>query len=130
MVSRPVFATEFRHAVPMTLTFHGIPNCDTVRRARAALGARGVAYRFHDSRRDGVDMAALKRWAARVGWERLLNRQGTTFRRLPDEVKADLHEPRALALMAAHPAAIRRPVAEDGETLLVGYDADAYAALG
>lgn len=114
----------------MTLTLHGIPNCDTVRRARAALDARGVAYRFHDFRRDGVDRAALARWATHVGWERLLNRHGTTFRRLPDEAKADLDETRALALMAEHPAAIRRPVAEHGDVLLVGFDADAYAALG
>jgi len=113
----------------MTLILHGIPNCDTVRRARAALDARSVAYRFHDFRRDGVDPAMLARWAARVGWERLLNRQGTTFRRLPDEAKADLDEARALALLAAHPTTIRRPVAENGDVLLVGYDAEAYASL-
>ena len=107
-------------------TLYGIRNCDTVKKARAWLDARGVAYRFQDYKADGVDAAALDGWIARLGWERLINRAGTTFRKLPDADKADLDAPRAAALMRAHPSAIRRPVMVDGETLLVGFDAAAY----
>ena len=110
---------------PMIL--YGIRNCDTVKKARAWLEAAGVAYAFHDYKSAGVDVARLNGWVDRLGWEALLNRSGTTFRKLPDAAKADLDRERAVAIMLAHPSAIRRPVLEGGETLLVGFDADAYA---
>ena len=113
----------------MTLTLYGIANCDTVRRARAALDGLGVDYAFHDYKKVGVDPALLKRWIARVGWERLLNRRGTTFRTLPEADRVDLDEGRALAIMLAHPSAIRRPVIDFGDELLIGFDPQRYAAL-
>jgi arsenate reductase len=110
-------------------TLHGIPNCDTVRKARAWLDARGVAYAFHDYKKSGIAPDTLAAWAARAGWEKLLNRAGTTFRRLPPEATASLDEPRALALMAAHPSLIRRPVLTHGDTLEIGFDPARFAAI-
>ena len=108
-------------------TLYGIRTCDTIKKAPAWLAANGVAFRFHDYKVDGVDAAALQRWIDRLGWERLLNRNGTTFRKLPEEAHAPLDAARALRLMLDHPSAIRRPVLVAGETLLVGFDAEAYA---
>ncbi len=102
-------------------TFYGIPNCDTVKKARARLDAGGVAYAFHDYKKAGVDPAALDRWMAAVGWEALLNRAGTTFRKLADADRADLGTAKARALMLAQPSLIRRPVVEHGDTLLIGF---------
>ena len=107
---------------------YGIPNCDTIRKARAWLKDAGVACRFHDYRRNGVPLERLDAWVVRLGWQALLNRAGTTFRRLPEEQRSDLDATRAVALMRAHPAAIRRPVLEAGETLLVGFDPARYQA--
>lgn len=113
----------------MALTLYGIPNCDTVKKARAALDARGVAYRLHDYKKAGVDRALLADWIERAGWERLLNRQGTTFRKLPDADKADLDVGKALAIMLANPSAIRRPVIDLGDELVIGFDPECYATL-
>lgn len=114
----------------MPLQLYGIPNCDTVKKVRRALDSRGVVHDFRDFKKEGVDPAQLARWAARVGWEKLLNRSGTTFRRLDEADRRDLDEARALALMAAHPSMIRRPVIEGPDDLLiVGNDADAIANL-
>lgn len=113
----------------MTLTLYGIPNCDTVKKARAALDARGVGYAFHDYKKAGVDPALLTDWIARVGWERLLNRQGTTFRKLPDEQKTDLTSAKAAAIMLANPSAIRRPIIDLGDELVIGFDPERYATL-
>ncbi|MDB5694978.1 MAG: ArsC family transcriptional regulator [Sphingomonas bacterium] len=110
------------------MILYGIRNCDTVKKARGWLDARGVAYVFHDYKTAGVDGEELDRWVARLGWEALLNRTGTTFRKLPDAEKTDLDVPRSTALMLAHPSAIRRPVLADGETLLVGFAPDVWAA--
>ena len=110
------------------LTLYGIRNCDTIKKARAWLDAAGVAYAFHDYKAEGVDRAALERWVDRLGWELLLNRSGTTFRKLADADKADLERDRAVALMLAHQSAIKRPVLERGDTLLVGFSPDRYAA--
>ncbi|WP_439533932.1 arsenate reductase [Polymorphobacter sp.] len=114
------------------LTIHGIPNCDTVKKARAWLAAAGIEARSHDFRKDGVP-AALDDWVAAKGWEVLLNRAGTTFRALPDADKAGLDADRALALMRAAPATIKRPVlagarADGGLVLLVGFKPEAWAA--
>jgi arsenate reductase len=107
---------------------YGIRNCDTVKKARAWLDARGLAYDFHDYKTAGIDEARLRGWLGRVGWERLLNRAGTTFRKLPDSEKVGVDEDKAVALMLAQPSMIRRPVVETGGELLVGFDPDRYEA--
>ena len=109
-------------------TLYGIPNCDTVKKARAWLGDAGIAYAFHDYKKAGIDEGRLRRWAAEAGWEKLLNRAGTTFRKLPDADKTGLDEDKAIALMLAQPSMIRRPVVEGGDTLLVGFDPDTWLA--
>ncbi len=112
----------------MTVELYGIRNCDTVKKARAWLDDAGIAYVFHDYKVEGVDAARLARWARHAGWERLLNRSGTTFRKLDDHARADLDKTKALSLMTAHPSLIRRPVVEYSGGLLVGYTPDAFAA--
>jgi arsenate reductase len=113
----------------MTATLHGIRNCDTVKKARAWLDARGVAYRFHDVRTDGLDRAMLEGWVRQVGWETLLNRAGTTFRKLPEAEREGIDEARAVALMLAQPSMVKRPVLDLGGTIHVGFAPERYAAL-
>lgn len=108
------------------IELYGIPNCDTVKKASAWLDAHGLAYRFYDYRKAGVDAAALRGWVDRLGWEAVLNRAGTTFRKLPDADKAGLDAERATALMLAQPSAIRRPILVSGDTLLAGFKPDIY----
>lgn len=103
------------------MVVYGIPNCDTVKKARAWLVAQAIDHRFHDVRKDGLDAARLDGWAAALGWEALLNRAGTTFRKLPDAAKADLDAARAVALMLAEPAMIKRPVVEYAGGVMVGF---------
>jgi arsenate reductase (glutaredoxin) len=110
------------------ITLYGIPNCDTVKKARKWLDAAGVAHRFHDVRKDGLDAARLAGWVAGLGWEAVLNRNGTTFRKLPDAAKADLDAAKASALMLADPAMIKRPVVEYPGGLLVGFKESDWAA--
>lgn len=110
------------------LTMYGITNCDTVKRARTWLAAQGVAYNFHDYKKAGIDAATLDRWMDAVGWEVLLNRAGTTFRKLPDADKADVDRAKATALMLANPSMIKRPVVEGGAQLIVGFREDVWAA--
>lgn len=113
----------------MALTLYGIPNCDTVAKARKWLDARGIAYGFHDYKKAGVPEAALAEWVDALGWEVLLNRRGTTFRKLSDDDKADIDEAKARRLMIAHPSLIKRPVVTTGEgEALVGFDATAWSA--
>jgi Spx/MgsR family transcriptional regulator len=113
------------------VTVYGIPNCDTVKKARAWLDERGVAYAFHDYKKQGIDPARLRAWAGAVGWEALLNRRGTTFRKLEEAQKRDLDEAKAIRLMEALPSSIRRPVVEYPGGILVGFDSSAWAeALG
>jgi len=114
----------------MTVTMYGIKNCDTIKKARAWLGAHGVAYDFHDYKASGIEAGTLRGWAKQVGWEVLLNRAGTTFRALPDADKADLDEAKAIALMVAQPSMIKRPVLESAGALLVGFKPDTYLAVG
>ncbi len=111
----------------MTVTLYGIPNCDTMKKARTWLDAAGIAYRFHDYRRDGVDRDLLAPWVAALGWEALLNRSGTTFRKLPEGERAGLDAERAMALMLAQPAMIRRPVLVDDKGIEVGFKPERYA---
>ena len=112
------------------ITIYGIPNCDTVKKARARLDAAGADYRFHDYKTAGVDAARLDAWIAAVGWEPLLNRAGTTFRKLPDADKAGLDAATARALMLAQPSMIRRPVVEYPGGLLVGFKPAEWDAAG
>jgi arsenate reductase len=111
------------------ITVYGIKNCDTVKKARRWLDERGVAYRFHDLRADGLDETTLRAWCGTVGWEMLLNRRGTTWRKLPEAEKEAVDERGAVALMLAQPALIKRPVLTKGKTVLVGFDVGAYTAL-
>ena len=106
------------------LVVYGITSCDTVRRTRRELAAAGLEYRFHDLRKDGLDPERLDRWLGRVGWEALLNRRGTTWRKLPEEVRDGVDATRARSLMLEHPSLIRRPVIECAGEILVGWDAD------
>jgi arsenate reductase (glutaredoxin) len=111
----------------MAITVYGIKNCDTVKKARAWLDSHGVAYSFHDYKAEGIDKARLLRWAKEVGWETLLNRAGTTFRKLDDAAKAGLNESRAIALMLEQPSMIKRPVLDLGGKLVVGFKPEIYA---
>ncbi|MGJ3647185.1 ArsC family reductase [Sphingomonas sp. GlSt437] len=113
----------------MTITLHGIKNCDTMKKARAWLDGQGVAYAFHDYKTAGIDAATLQGWAAKVGWDKLLNRAGTTFRGLSDADKADMDEAKAIALMVANPSLIKRPVLVRGDEVLIGFKPDQYAAF-
>jgi arsenate reductase (glutaredoxin) len=111
----------------MTVTVFGIPNCDTVKKARVWLDTKDVAYAFHDYKKAGVDAATLNRWADAVGWEPLLNRAGTTFKKLGDADKKDIDRAKAIALMIANPSMIKRPVVEGAGPLLVGFKPDDWA---
>ena len=111
----------------MAITIYGIKNCDTMKKARAWLDSHDVAYSFHDYKAEGIDKARLQRWAKEVGWETLLNRAGTTFRKLDDAAKEGLNESRAIALMLEQPSMIKRPVLDLGGKLVVGFKPEIYA---
>ena len=111
----------------MAVTIYGIKNCDTMKKARAWLDKKGVAYDFHDYKTAGISKDKLKQWSDEVGWETLLNRAGTTFRKLPDADREGLNEKRALALMLDQPSMIKRPVLDLGNKRLVGFKAEIYA---
>lgn len=115
----------------MRPTLYGIPNCDTVKKARAWLDSQSVAYDFHDYKKAGIDAKRLRIWVGELGWEKLLNRAGTTFRALPEADKTGLDEDKAIALMLAQPSMIKRPVLDLGDRRLVGFKSDEWAtALG
>jgi len=114
----------------VTVELYGIPNCDTMKKARSWLDAHGVAYVFHDYKKVGIAEDRLRRWVGVAGWEVVLNRSGTTFRKLPESERIDLDADRAVALMLAQPSMIKRPVLEAGETLLVGFTPERYDAAG
>ena len=111
----------------MTTILYGIKNCDTMKRARQWLDSHGVAYQFHDYQRSGLEPDRLARWCAAVGWEVLLNRGGTTFRKLDETRKAPLDEHKAIQLMLEQPSMIKRPVLEHAGGLLVGFKPQLYA---
>ena len=113
----------------MKTLLYGIPNCDTMKKARTWLESQRVDYEFHDYKKSGVERARLEDWIRAVGWEVLLNRAGTTFKKLPDSAKANLTEAKAVKLMLEQPSMIKRPVLERGKTLLVGFSPEKYAAL-
>jgi arsenate reductase len=110
-----------RGAMAMAVTIYGIRNCDTMKKARAWLDAHGVAYAFHDYKAAGIARGVLEGWARTLGWETLLNRAGTTFRKLPEKDRDGLDADKAVALMLAEPSMIRRPVLDVGGRLLVGF---------
>ncbi len=112
----------------MSITIYGIKACDTMKKARAWLEAAGIEYAFHDYRVDGIDEARLRGWIAQVGWEVLLNRAGTTFRKLPEAERDGVDEARAIRLMLSQPAMIKRPVLDLGGRIVVGFRPEAYQA--
>jgi arsenate reductase len=111
----------------MSITIYGIKNCDTMKKARAWLDSHGVAYDFHDYKTAGIAKDRLERWSEKLGWEALLNRSGTTFRKLPNADKDGLNEKKALALMLAQPSMIKRPVLDLDGKLVVGFKPEIYA---
>ena len=112
----------------MSIDLYGIPGCDTIKKARAWLDGRGIGYTFHDYKKDGISKKHLEAWSKDVGWETLLNRAGTTFRKLPDKDKEGLTAAKAIKLMAEQPSMIKRPVLDLGKKLLVGFKPDDYKA--
>jgi arsenate reductase len=111
-------------------TLYGIRNCDTMKKAWTWLDQKGVAYDFHDYKTKGIDKARLEGWAKKAGWEVLLNKAGTTFKKLPDKDKDRLTEAKAIRLMLAQPSMIKRPVLElSGGKLLVGFKPETYASI-
>lgn len=108
------------------LTLYGIPNCDTVKKARTWLEGQGIAYSFHDYKKAGIDKSMLEGWVKQAGWETLLNRAGTTFKKLPDAEKENLTEKKAVALMLAQPSMIKRPVVEKKGRITVGFKPELY----
>jgi arsenate reductase len=119
-------------AKPKSVTIYGIKNCDTMKKARTWLDDHGVAYGFHDYKAEGITPGVLEGWAHKVGWEVLLNRAGTTFRKLPEKDREGITEKKAIALMVAQPSMIKRPVLDVDGKLLVGFKPDQYevAKLG
>jgi Spx/MgsR family transcriptional regulator len=113
----------------MTVTIYGIKNCDTMKKAFTWLGAHGVAYDFHDYKKSGVGTAELTRWCSAAGWQSVLNRAGTTFRKLDEADKAALTGDKAIALMVAQPSMIKRPVLDADGKLEIGFKPERYAAL-
>jgi arsenate reductase len=113
----------------MTVTLYGITTCDTVRKARAWLDQQGVAYRFHDFRREGLEAGRLAGWFDALGWEAVLNRAGTSFRALPEAERTGLDRDRAAALILGNPTLVKRPVLEAEGEVMVGFRPATYAAL-
>ncbi len=110
-------------------TLYGIPNCDTIRKARKWLAQQKVDYDFHDFRKDGLNEKQLKQWVKKVGWETLLNKRGTTWRKLDDDIKNNIDEKSAIKIMLDNPTIIKRPVLDTGRNLEVGYDEEKYKEL-
>ena len=109
------------------ITIYGIKNCDTMKKARTWLESHDIAYEFHDYKIAGITRDKLEKWCTQAGWEALLNRAGTTFKKLPDDDKQGLDESKAIKLMLSQPSMIKRPVVEVGRTLLVGFKPEQYA---
>jgi arsenate reductase len=110
-------------------TLYGIKNCDTVRKARRWLDDHNVDYRFHDLRSDGLANARLQQWARVLGWESLLNRRGSTWRKLPESTRTNINRMTAIQVMLEQPAIIRRPILETGGQLYLGFDTDSYRTI-
>jgi Spx/MgsR family transcriptional regulator len=111
------------------IILYGISNCDTVRKARNWLKERGIEHTFHDFRKDGLNPVQLRAWVAELGWETLVNKRGTTWRKLPEQTRTHMDETLALAVMEDQPAIIKRPLLATGEQLIVGFSADQYRQI-
>jgi arsenate reductase (glutaredoxin) len=112
----------------VTITIYGIKNCDTMKKARAWLDDHAIAYAFHDYKAQGIDRARLEGWVKLLGWEVLINRSGTTFRKLPEATRDRLDEAKAIALMLDQPSMIKRPVLDVRGKLIVGFKPEVYEA--
>jgi len=113
----------------MPVTLYGIKNCDTMKKAFTWLETHGIATNFHDYKKAGVTRAQLEKWCRAAGWETVLNRAGTTFRKLPEDDRQNLTEAKAIALMVANPSMIKRPFVETGAKIEIGFKPDRYAAV-
>lgn len=113
----------------MSVSLYGIPACDSVKKGRTWLDAQGIAYSFHDYKKQGIDAAKLAEWVSVAGWEKVLNRAGTTFKKLPDDMKADIDSAKAVEIMAVHTSAIKRPIVEYDGGLLVGFKEAEWAGI-
>ena len=111
------------------IDLYGIPNCDTMKKARRWLDEHGIGYRFHDYKKEGIDEATLRGWAEKVGWETLLNRRGMMWRKLPQEVRDSIDGESAIHIMLETPSIIRRPVLITGDRMLVGFSEESYREL-
>jgi len=111
------------------ITLYGIPNCDTIKKARRWLDDHHIDYHFHDYRKDGIDASQLEAWSNELGWENLLNRRGTTWRKLNDAVRAGINHQNAITLMEQQPAIIKRPLLDNGQQRLLGFDETQYQQL-
>ncbi|NOZ51558.1 MAG: ArsC family reductase [Gammaproteobacteria bacterium] len=111
------------------ITIYGIKNCDTVKKAKRWLDEHNTVYQFHDFRSDGLDEKLLRQWLLHINWEVLLNKRGTTWRKLADQDKNNINEAKAIEIMLQHPAIIKRPVLVSDETIQVGFNADDYQQL-
>ncbi|WP_378944024.1 ArsC family reductase [Mesorhizobium sp. ANAO-SY3R2] len=112
----------------MSITIYGIKNCDTIKKARTWLEGHGIAYDFHDYKAAGIARESLEKWVREFGWETVLNRAGTTFKKLPDADRQDLDADKAIALMLAQPSMIKRPVLDLGDRRIVGFKPELYEA--
>ena len=113
----------------MTPKIYAIKNCDTVAKARAWLADRGIAYDFHDYKTQGIDAERLSQWVEELGWDKVLNRAGTTFRKLPEADRTDLDAAKAIALMVAQPSMIKRPLLDLGDRRVLGFKPELYEGL-
>ncbi|WP_171052267.1 ArsC family reductase [Vibrio sp. Hep-1b-8] len=113
----------------MTITMYGIPNCDTIKKAKKWLEAEGVEYNFHDYRKQGIDKAMVEAFCQQLGWENVVNKRGTTFRQLSQEQKDNLDQNSAIELLVEQPAMIKRPILVANDTYHLGFKADQYAAI-
>jgi len=111
------------------MVLYGIANCDTVRKARQWLDEHGVAYTFHDYKKQGVNPVLLREWCTELGWEALVNRKGTTWRKLPEVTREAMDEPLALAVMEDQPSLIKRPILDTGVLRVIGFDVERYQRL-
>jgi Spx/MgsR family transcriptional regulator len=111
------------------ITLYGIKNCDTIRKARRWLAERDIEYRFHDFRTDGISEELLAPWVEELGWEKLLNRRGTTWRKLPETQRNTINRDSAMRIMLSQPAIIRRPVLDTGETRHIGFSEQVWRSL-
>ncbi|WP_373691348.1 ArsC family reductase [Endozoicomonas sp. YOMI1] len=128
-VDSPPYALILKYIGDNVVTIYGIPNCDTIKKARRWLEGAGIEYHFHDYRKDGLPKDMLEQWADELGWEALLNRRGSTWRKLSDKEKSAINAERAITLMLEQPAMIKRPLLDTGSQKLLGFSEEQYSNL-